>query len=111
MNDGRVQRLEIEHEDVGVVQALLRFEHQTTGVGRSLLLVTALFVTVRRGDATTLLGAQTVRHDVLARVEFVKQEVLDALRARVSERLAPQVTGDVGQLLRQRHDFHFKHEL
>ena len=37
-----------------------------------------------RGDATTLLGAQTVRHDVLARVEFVKQEVLDALRARVS---------------------------
>ena len=47
---------------------------------------------------------------MFACVELVQQQVFDPLSSGVTERLAPQVTGNVGELLRQRHDFHFEHQ-
>ena len=114
LDDGRIQRVEIQHKDVLVVQTLLGFEDEAAGVGGSALLLAgfdaALVPALAKIDVVAaaaaaklaLLGGELVREEVLAGVELVEQEVLDAPRAGVLQGLGPEVARDVGQLAGER---------
>ena len=124
LDDGRVQRVEVHHQHVLVVEALLGLQDQAARVRRAAALLASLdaavaveIAAVQIGvgvlvPATKLafLGGELIGQEVLARVELVQEEVLDALRAGVLQRLGPEVTRDVGELPRERKHREVKHQ-
>ena len=123
LDDGRVQRVEVHHQHVLVVEALLGLQDQAARVRRAAALLASLdagsfaveVAAVEVGvlipaAKLALLGGELVGQEVLARVELVQEEVLDALRAGVLQRLGPEVTRDVGELPREREHREVKHQ-
>eukprot|EP00968_Pinguiococcus_pyrenoidosus_P004281 scaffold286_cov247-Pinguiococcus_pyrenoidosus.AAC.4 len=123
LDDARVQAVEVQQQDVAVVEALLRLEHQAAGVrGFGALSSRASHFEVAialpgRVDATAralpalVLEGYTLGHNVLEVVELVQQQELDPLGALAPQRAAPEIPAEVRELHRQRHDLQLQHEL
>mmetsp|Transcript_26209 Transcript_26209/g.73281 ORF Transcript_26209/g.73281 Transcript_26209/m.73281 type:complete len:496 (-) Transcript_26209:579-2066(-) len=94
LDDGGVQRVEIEQQDEVLIQPLLRLQHQAPGVRRAFLLPPfALVFALPR----------LVGHDELALVELVQQQVLNPLGTPAEKHAAPEEPREVRDLPRQGH--------
>eukprot|EP00951_Prasinocladus_malaysianus_P032607 scaffold318497_cov44-Prasinocladus_malaysianus.AAC.1 len=114
LDDGGVQRVEVQQQDVLVVQALLWLQHQPARVLRPLALLAvpggpvaprAQFLQPR-----LVLAAQPVGGDELAAVELVQQEHLNPLRPGPRERPRPLEAGQAGELAGEGQHAEVEHE-
>ncbi|GIX65595.1 diaminopimelate decarboxylase [Babesia caballi] len=100
LDDGGVQRVEVQQQYEVVVQPGDGLQHQPALVG--LLLLVTLLLLVHGADCVFVEPLEVVVDDVLRLVEFVEEQKVVALRTRALHAAAPQVACDVGEFLGQR---------
>lgn len=101
LDEGRIQTVEIEEQDKGIVQALLGFQHQTSAV---------LGLTSGAVFGVAFAWASLFWREKLETMEFVQKKVLGSFRSVALECVRPNVARNACKLLGEWQYLQFEHE-